>query len=108
MALLPLHRKQLPDSPMDKTEAQGVLDQQLASFTRRSYTDLLSTIDHPQTTQAKGSSGTIYNIEFNVFYDDSHRKQDLRIMGSIDDGRGRSFVLPLTRSEIMKPTGELV
>ena len=93
---------------MDKTEAQSVLDQQLASFTRRSYADLIATIDHPRATQAKGPSGTTYNIEFNVFYDDSHRKQDLRIMGSIDDGSGRSFVLPLTKTEMMKPTGELV
>jgi len=93
---------------MDKTEAQGVLDQQFASFTRRSYAELVATIDRPQAVQAKGPSGTTYNIEFNVFYDDSHQKQDLRIMGSIDDGGGRSFMLPLTKSEIMKPTGELV
>jgi hypothetical protein len=92
---------------MDKSEAQSVLDQQLALFTRRSYAELVAMIDRPQVTQAKGPSGAAYNIEFNIFYDDSHRKQDLRIMGSIDDGSGRSFMLPVTKSEIMKPTGEL-
>jgi hypothetical protein len=93
---------------MDKTEAQSVLDQEFASFSRRSYADLVTTIDHPQVTRAKGPSGTTYNVEFNVFYDDSHRKQDLRIMGSIDDGGTRTFMLPLTKTEIMKPSGELV
>ena len=92
---------------MDTNEAQSVLDQQLASFTHRSYAELVAAIDHPQATQANGPSGATYNIEFNVSYDDSRRKQDLRIMGSIDDGGGRSVMLPLSKSEIMKPSGEL-
>ena len=93
---------------MDKAEAQSVLDQQLALFTRRSYADLVAVIDCPQATQATGPSGAKYNIEFNVFYDDGHKKKDLRIFGSIDDGGARTFMLPLTKTEIMKPTGELV
>ena len=93
---------------MDKAEAATVLDQHLASFVRRGYAELAAMIDRPQGIQAEGASGAKYNIEFNVFYDDSHRKQDLRIMGSIDDGSSRSFMFPLTKDEIMKPTGELV
>jgi hypothetical protein len=92
---------------MDKVEATALLDQHLASFVRRGYAELASTVDRPQGMQTEGPSGTKYNIEFNVFYDDSHRKQDLRIMGSIDDASGRSVMLPLTKSEIMKPSGEL-
>jgi hypothetical protein len=92
---------------MDKAEATAVLDQQLASFVRRSYAELASTVDRPQGMQTEGPSGTKYNIEFNVFYDDGQKK-DLRIVGSIDDGGTRMFMFPLTKTEIMKPTGELV
>jgi len=91
---------------MDKDEAIAVLDRHLASFVRRPYAELAAIIDQPQSTEATGPSGAVYQIEFNVFYD-SGTTGDLRIMGSIDDGGLRSFA-PLTKDEIMKPTGELV
>ena len=91
---------------MDKAEAAALLDEHLASVVRRPYADLALLVDHPQTTKATGVSGTAYQIEFNVFYD-SGSSGDLRIMGSIDDG-GLRALAPLTRSEIMKPSGELV
>jgi hypothetical protein len=93
---------------MDKAEATTVLDQHLASFVRRGYAELASTVDRPQGMQTEGPSGAKYNIEFNVFYDDGHKKQNLRIVGSIDDGGRRIFMFPLTKTEIMKPTGELI
>ena len=89
---------------MDKAEATAVLEQQLRSFTDRGYAELSSLIDRAQGLQSKGSSGTTYNIVFNVFDDDG---TNLRIVGSIDDGSGRAFMLPLTKTEIMKPTGDL-
>lgn len=91
---------------MDKDEASAVLDQHLAIFVRRSYAELAAIVDQSQSAQANGPSGTAYQIEFNVFYD-SGRSGDLRIMGSIDDGGWRALA-PLSKSEIMKPTGELV
>jgi hypothetical protein len=91
---------------MDKDEATAVLDQHLALFVRRSYAELVAIIDQPQSVEAKGASGVAYQIEFNIFYD-SGTSGDLRIMGSIDDGSWRAFA-PLTKDEIMKPTGELV
>jgi hypothetical protein len=93
---------------MDKAEATAVLDQHLASFVRRGYAELASTVDRPQGLQAQGASGAKYNIEFNVFYDDGHKKQDLRIIGSIDDGSTRTFMLLLTKTQLMKSTGELL
>ena len=93
-------------SRMDKVEATAVLDRHLTDFVRRSYTELAAMIDRPQTSEVVGASGTRYQLEFNVFYD-SGARDDLRIVGSIDDGGWRAFV-PLTRSEIMKPTGKLV
>ena len=94
------------ENGMDKSEATAVLDQQLASFVRRSYAELVAIVDQPQSAQANGPSGAAYQIEFNVFYD-SGRSGDLRIIGSIDDG-GLRALMPVTKSEIMKPTGELV
>lgn len=91
---------------MNSDEAATVLDQQLAAFVRRPYSELAALVDQPQTAQTVAASGTAYQLEFNVFYD-SGAGGDLRIMGSIDDGGWRAFV-PLTKSEIMKPTGELV
>jgi len=41
-----------------------------------------------------------------VFFDSGSR-QDLRIVGSIDSGGWRAFV-PLTKSLIMKPSGEIL
>lgn len=91
---------------MDKDEAAAVLNQHLAAFVHRPYVELATIVDQPQTIEAVGASGAAYQIEFNVFYD-SGRSGDLRIMGSIDDGGWRAFA-PLTKSEIMKPSGELV
>jgi hypothetical protein len=93
---------------MDKAEAAAVLDQHVASFVRRGYAALVTAVDRPDGMQTEGPSGTKYNIEFNVFYDAGHGKGDLRIVGSIDDGGTRTFMFPLTKTEIMKPTGELV
>jgi len=90
---------------MDDSEATKVLQEHLTQFTRRGYAELAAFIDRPQTIRATGTSGTAYQIEFNVFYD-SPSKQDLRIMASIDDG-GLRALAPLTRSEIMRPSGEL-
>ena len=83
-----------------------MLDQQLASFVRRPYAELAAILDQPQIAEVTGPSGAVYQIEFTVFYD-SGTSGDLRIMGAIDDGGWRAFA-PLTKSEIMKPTGELV
>jgi hypothetical protein len=91
---------------MNNDEAATVLEQYLAAFVRRPYAELAAMIDNPQSIEAIGSSGTVYQIEFDVFYD-SEPSGDLRIMGCIDDGGWRAFA-PLSKSEIMKPTGELV
>jgi hypothetical protein len=91
---------------MDKAEAAAVLEEHLASFVRQPYSELVAIIDRPKSIRAAGPSGCAYQIEFNVFYD-SGSSGDLRIMGSVDDG-GLRALAPLTRSEIMKPSGELM
>jgi hypothetical protein len=52
-----------------------------------------------------GASGVNYQIEVTLLWD-SRPGENLRIIGSIDDGGWRAFV-PLTDSLIMKPDGTL-
>jgi hypothetical protein len=91
---------------MNKIEAQSILDEQLSIFARRSYEELAKLVNVPKNITVQVPSGAKFQIEFNIFYD-SGKRDNLRIVGSIDDGGWRSFV-PLTKTLIMKPTGELI
>jgi hypothetical protein len=66
---------------------------------------LVELINVPKNITVQAPSGTKYQIEFNVFYD-SGKQQNLRIFGSIDEGGWRAM-MPLAKTLIMKPTGEL-
>jgi hypothetical protein len=90
---------------MNKLEAQSILDEQLTIFARRTYAELAKLINVPKNITVQAPSGAKLQIEFNVFYD-SGKQGNLRIIGSIDDGGWRAF-MPLTKSLIMKPTGEI-
>ena len=63
-------------------------------------------IGHPEVKNLVSESGLNYQIEFSMLWD-SKAEEDLRIMGSIDDGGWRAF-LPLTESLIMRPDGKLI
>jgi hypothetical protein len=91
---------------MNKAEARSILSRELKAFASRSYDQLAALIGHPDVKNVVSESGVNYQIEFSVF-SDSKPEEDLRIMGSIDDGGWRSF-LPLTESLIMKPDGTLL
>lgn len=91
---------------MDKYEAKLVLSHQLARYRARSYQELLSLLDQVEAYDCSSPSGTMYQIEIEVFYDDSPTK-DLRVMGAIDDGGGDAFA-PLSDDFIMRPDGTFV
>jgi hypothetical protein len=91
---------------MNKAEARSILSRELKAFASRSYDQLAALIGHPDVKNVVSESGVNYQIEFSVF-SDSKPEEDLRIMGSIDDGGWRAF-LPLTESLIMKPDGTLL
>ncbi|MGA2029002.1 MAG: hypothetical protein ABSG87_02905 [Verrucomicrobiota bacterium] len=93
-------------SKMDKVEAQSILDEQLSEFVRKPYAQLADLISHPKHITVQSPSGVQYQIEFNIFYD-SGAHENLRIVGSIDSGGWRAF-MPLTKTLIMKPTGEFL
>lgn len=83
---------------MDKAEAQKVFSEQLARFSRRSYSELVSLVQssHVEDFEVRGASGTTYQVEVQFFWDDKP-KGVIRVVGSIDDGGIRAFV-PLTET----------
>ena len=92
---------------MDSGEALGLLEAALGKFRPLSYGDLAQRIDAaPETSEGRGPSGAVYQIELSVMWDDQPRG-NIRVMGSVDDGRWRAFA-PLTRSFIKAANGTFV
>ena len=91
---------------MDKDEAGEILARTLSDLRTRSYDDLRSMMETVRTETVESPSGAVYQIEIQVFWDDKP-EQDLRVMGSIDDG-GLSALRPLSDDFIIAPDGSLV
>ncbi len=93
---------------MDTQEARALAASHLETWRKRSYEDLVTLMDRDccEHTEVFGPSGTWYQVEVNVFWDD-RPGGDVRVMLSIDDGGWRAFV-PLTDSFIMAPDGTFV
>jgi hypothetical protein len=91
---------------MDNIEALNVLRNQLQSWRERTWTDLRCEIGHSWRFEVTGGSGTCYQGDVQVFWDD---KPDgpIRVMASIDDGGWRAFV-PLTDDFILAPDGTFI
>ena len=95
---------------MDEAEAGSILDETLTRLRQRSFADLAEQeageIDAFEVT---GASGAEYQVEIEVFWDDPRKKGgNLRVMASIDDGRGWRSLSPLNKSFIMAPDGSFV
>ena len=90
---------------MNNGEAKSLLANELRTFAKHSFTELVEMIGHDKVKTVIGDSGVDYQIELSVFWD-SKPGDNLHIIGSIDDGGWRAF-LPLTDSLIMKPDGTL-
>ena len=91
---------------MDKKEAKEILAEKLEAYRKRSYDDLLYLLDTQDTEEIKASSGIVYQLEFQVMWDDK-KGGNLRVMGAIDDGGIRAFA-PLTADFILAPDGSFV
>ncbi|HKO96569.1 MAG TPA: hypothetical protein VJU86_06245 [Pyrinomonadaceae bacterium] len=91
---------------MNTVEAKSLLENELSQYRKRSYAELLLLFDGTQAFERVGSSGKTYQIEVQVFYDDS-REQKLRVQGAIDDGGWRAFS-PLCDEFLIAPDGSFV
>jgi hypothetical protein len=91
---------------MDNAEAREILERELATYRARSYDDLVKLFGQPINTEVVAASGVKYQLEIQVLWD-GQPGRNLRVLGSVDDGRWRSF-LPLTSSFIVAPDGSFV
>jgi hypothetical protein len=93
---------------VDEVEARRVLDKRVAELRQHSYLDLkASWFGQPDCEQIKGPSGAEYQVEIGALWDD-RPKQTLRIVVSVDDGRGWRAFSPLADSFIVAPDGSFV
>jgi len=89
---------------MNEEEARLVLRAHLGQCRRRSYAELSSKLGNQGCDHVLGPSGAKYQIEVDIVWD-SVPGRDLRIIASIDDGRGWRSISPLTKSFLMSPDG---
>ena len=81
---------------MDKTEAGALLQHELEALRDRFGVGIVGNVGHSFQKEATGPSGSAYQIEIDVAWDDSQRTR-VRLIGGIDDG-GLSAFRPLTLS----------
>lgn len=91
---------------MDKAEALALLEAHLGTWKTRTYEDLAALIGKQSSLQLRGSSGAVYQVEVEAFWD-AARGGNVRVIGSIDDG-GIRAVLPLSSDFIVAPNGHVV
>lgn len=91
---------------MDREEATSHLAQQLLAYRAMPYAQLATLIGTVETAEIRAPSGTLYQLEFQFFWD-SEPKGDIRVLGSIDDGGLRAF-FPLSQDFIITPDGTFV
>ena len=91
---------------MNNEEALSILAQEMERCRATPYADLMQLLDETKYIESTAPSGTPYQVELSVVWDDKS-KGDLRVIGSIDDGGWRAFK-PLTDSFILRPDGTFV
>ena len=91
---------------MDKEEARGILQAHLDEWRRRTYADLADEVGQSRQFETTGESGTWYQVDVQVHWDDKPNG-DIRVHAGIDDGGWRAFS-PLTEDFIIGPDGRSV
>lgn len=94
---------------MNKDEAHKILSTELQKFRDTPYVTLRNKLGNQGCWEVIGPSGATYQIEVDILCDDPRSKAgNLRIIGSIDDGRFPSAFSPLSEDFIMTPDGRFV
>ncbi|MBA3571852.1 MAG: hypothetical protein H0W34_07750 [Pyrinomonadaceae bacterium] len=92
---------------MDKTEAQSVLNNELARYRRLSYAELLRLLGQSDNFDCAARSGKTYQVEVEAVWD-SKPNESLRVLAMIDDGSWMRSFVPLCEDFIMRPDGSFV
>jgi hypothetical protein len=91
---------------MDENEARRVLRSQLQPWRKRSWAELRKDVGQSQRFEVAAESGTWYQGDLQVLWDD-HPEGAIRVVAAIDDGGWRAFV-PMTDDFILAPDGTFV
>lgn len=91
---------------MDKAEALAVVRSELNRWREHSWSALSKRIGSSETTGVTGVSGTLYQVQIQVFWDDKPEGV-IRVSGAVDDGGLRAF-MPLTDDFLLSPDGTFV
>lgn len=92
---------------MDIKEAKTLLENALRLYRDKPYSILSSMIEkEPDIFEVTDRSGTKYQIEIQIFWDDKPFG-NVRVLGSIDDGGLRAFS-PLSADFIKSPSEEFI
>ena len=94
------------DIPLDKIEAQQILNFQKEIYTKKSYEDLLKILssknNEPDTFEVIGDSNTTYQIEVSTCWvDDENKEEGILVNFTIDNGY-RSAYSPMLDSFVIK------
>ena len=92
---------------MDKAEARTLALARLRELRDVSWTELRERyLDNDETVEVTGSSGVVYQVETQAFWD-AAKEGDIRVLVSVDDG-GWSAFAPLGVAFILAPDGRFV
>lgn len=93
---------------MNKGKAQKILLKEIAHYRSQSYGELTKLIGSPLNFERKTESGP-YQIEIQTFWDNPRQPNgNIRVIGSIDDGKFFSAIKPLSIDFIKTPGGDFV
>jgi hypothetical protein len=92
---------------MDKQEAMDLMAEELGTWRDKTYSELSGRVGESHRFERIGPSGTRYQGNVALFWDDKP-DEDVRVIASIDDGGWRSALLPLSDSFILSKTGRMV
>jgi hypothetical protein len=93
---------------MDRGEAREVLAAHLSSFRLLAYADLVGLMGDVHVAEVRGPSGATYQIEIDVSWDSPRERTNIRVLGTIDDGRLPGAFVPGCDSFIVTPDGKFV
>ena len=89
---------------MNREEALSLLNARLDEYRKLSYGQLAARVGDEEFPEVVGASGTQYQMEIQIVWDD---KPDgaVRVLAAIDDGGWRAF-MPLCADLLVTPDGE--
>ena len=94
---------------MNKDEARQILSAELRKFREATYAELITKLGNQGCWEIVGPSGSAYQIEVDILWDDPRAKSgNIRVIGSVDDGGLISSFKPLSEDFIMTPDGQFI